>query len=290
MPSAEVVIREVSGIDELRRASELHDRVIQWADHSAPLVQLVAALDVGAILIAAFDGETIVGFTFAFPGYRNGRRILHSHMLTVDPAYRQMDLGYRLKIAQRERAIASGVAEITWTFDPLRSLNAYLNVGRLGVIAESYKTNYYGDGAGTADARVGTDRIWVRWLLDSERVQARLRPGRSRAPGAELLRDAVPLLRQDETDGSLPLFREGPDSWSAASVSVEIPEEIGVLQREKPAAAAAWRLATREAFLACFARGYSIEDFVPLSRDERPAGAYVLRPPGASVSRREGSS
>ncbi|HYT32654.1 MAG TPA: GNAT family N-acetyltransferase, partial [Thermoanaerobaculia bacterium] len=196
MGSTELTVRDVEGIAEMRRVGELQQRIADWNEHTAPLVQLIASCEVGAILIGAFDGESLAGFVYGFPGYRGGRRIVHSHMLAVDPGYRQLDLGYRLKVAQRERAIAEGVDEITWTFDPLRSMNAYLNVNRLGVVAESYRPAYYGESCAAAARHIGTDRIWVRWQLDSERVRRRLEEGSSSEATRGRLETALPLVRQ----------------------------------------------------------------------------------------------
>lgn len=274
MGSTELTIRDVEGIAELRRVGELQLRVADWSEHTAPLVALIASCEVGAILIGAFDGESLVGFVYGFPGYRGRRRILHSHMLAVDPAYRQLDLGYRLKLAQRKRAIAEGVNEITWTFDPLRSMNAYLNVNRLGVVAESYRPAYYGETCNPAARHIGTDRIWVRWPLDSERVRRRLEGGSSRGPTPGRLESALPLVRQGP-DGR-PVSTGGEDEPDAASVIVEIPDDIGIAQQSDPSAATAWRDATRQAFLACLAHGYSVEDFVRVPRGGGHVGSYLL--------------
>src|SRR5436853_2757225 len=95
-------------------------------------------------------------------------------MLSVKSAYRNFNLGYKLKLAQRERVLAQGIDRITWTFDPLQSLNAYFNFRKLGVIADAYKINFYGEATSSFLHQIGTDRLWVTWLLDSERVRERL--------------------------------------------------------------------------------------------------------------------
>src|SRR5208337_2468443 len=89
-----------------------------------PLVQLVAANQAGGMVIGAFDGDTLVGFAYGFLGCVAGSLALHSEMLAVKPGYRNLGIGYKLKLAQRERALAQGIIRrITWTFDPLQSLN-----------------------------------------------------------------------------------------------------------------------------------------------------------------------
>ncbi len=63
-------------------------------------------------------------------------------MLAVLPEYRNAGLGRRLKLAQREDAIAKGFDLMEWTFDPMEIKNAYLNLGRLGVIVRRYAAGF----------------------------------------------------------------------------------------------------------------------------------------------------
>ena len=149
-----------------------------------PLSQLVAAKAAGGVLLGAFDGEALVGFVYGFVGYEHGRAAHHSHMLAVRPAYRNFDLGRRLKLAQRERVLAQGIDLMTWTFDPLQSLNAYFNFNKLGVVSDRYFVNFYGEDAASFLHRNGTDRLWVTWLLASRRVSERIE-GTAHAPEAE---------------------------------------------------------------------------------------------------------
>jgi predicted GNAT superfamily acetyltransferase len=96
-------------------------------------------------------------------------------MLAVKPAYRNHKLGFKLKLAQRERVLAQGVKRITWTFDPLQSLNAHLNFGKLGVISDTYKINFYGETTSSLLHQIGTDRLWVTWLIESKRARERFK-------------------------------------------------------------------------------------------------------------------
>ncbi len=106
---------------------------------------LVASRGGGAFLIGAYDRSTLIGFVYGFPGYENGRVVHHSHMLAVKHSYRGLNLGYKLKLAPPERVLRQGIERITWTFDPLQSLKAYFNFTKLGVVADSYKINFYGE-------------------------------------------------------------------------------------------------------------------------------------------------
>src|SRR5882762_7257164 len=141
-----IVIRDLNAISELREVEELQKQVWGIEDREVfPTLALIPMIETGAVLIGAFDGDNMAGFVFGFPGLESGRAIIHSDMLAVKPAYRSLGLGYKLKLAQRERTLTKGIDTITWTFDPLQSLNAYLNVAKLGVIADRYRVNYYGE-------------------------------------------------------------------------------------------------------------------------------------------------
>jgi len=50
----------------------------------------------------------MVGFALSVPGTRTGHVYLHSHMLAVRKDYRNAGLGRRLKLMQREDALARG--------------------------------------------------------------------------------------------------------------------------------------------------------------------------------------
>jgi chorismate synthase len=236
-----------------------------------PLTQLVAVRHAGGQLIGARDGGTLIGFVYGFVGLERGRTIHHSHMLAVKSAYRNCDVGYKLKVAQRERVMAQGITRITWTFDPLQSLNAYFNFSKLGVVSDTYKIDFYGPETSSVLHRIGTDRLWVTWLLDSERVQERLE---RKSVGHEADRQAIPLVAADAEGWP----RELPvkEALAGAQAFIEIPSDINSVQRQNPEQAMRWREATRRAFTEAFAAGFHVSDFFRQSRSGQSVGVYVL--------------
>jgi predicted GNAT superfamily acetyltransferase len=131
---------------------------------------------IGGQVIGAFDdaqpaGSTIIGFAMSLPGFRAGRPYLHSHMLAVLPEYRNAGLGRRLKLAQRDDALARGIDLMEWTFDPLEIKNAHLNIARLGAIARRYRRDFYGPSTSPLQGGLPTDRLVAEWWLSSQRVR-----------------------------------------------------------------------------------------------------------------------
>ena len=261
----------------MREVETLQKEVWQSEDRDVvPLNILAATREVGAILLGAFDGPALVGFAYSFVGRENERLIHHSHMLAVTPSHRNLNLGYRLKLAQRDRALAQGIDRMTWTFDPLQRLNAHFNFAKLGVTANTYKVNFYGETTSgfLLQIGMGTDRLWVTWLLESERVFERLRKQDGGGASPAELEGMSCLVRV--TPNNTPQLTQSSDVLSQKYLAIEIPEDINSLQRESPTLAAKWREATRGAFIEAFGAGYLVEDFYGSTRNDRPLGTYLL--------------
>jgi predicted GNAT superfamily acetyltransferase len=170
-----IIIRDIDTVAEMRAVEEFQKEVWGVPDLDVvPLTQLIAAREAGGVLLGAFERENLIGFVYGFVGFERGHMAHHSHMLAVKPEFRSSNIGRRLKLAQRERVLAQGINLMSWTFDPLQSLNAYFNFNKLGVVADSYFVNFYGADAASFLHQTGTDRLWVSWLLTSRRVIDRL--------------------------------------------------------------------------------------------------------------------
>lgn len=238
-----IVIREVETFAELRAVEEMQKEVWGVPDLDVvPATHLIAAQAAGGLLLGAFERKTLVGFVYGFVAQENGEIAHHSHMLAVKHAYRNFNLGYKLKLAQRDAVLARGIYVITWTFDPLQSLNAYFNFAKLGVICDRYFIDFYGEDAASFLHQTGTDRFWVKWLLNSQRVVKRI----------------------TKADSSLEEPKE--------KMLVEIPGDINAVQRESPETARDWRVRTRRAFTDALAEGYVIVDFYRRENE----GIYIL--------------
>ena len=269
---AAIVLRDIIELSEMCEVESLQKEIWGVEDREVfPALALRPLIEVGAILIGAFDQDQMVGFVFGFPGLEKGRPIVHSDMLAVKLAYRSSGLGYRLKLAQRERALAKNIETITWTFDPLQSVNAYFNFKKLGVVADRYLINFYGETSSFLH-RAGTDRLWVTWLLPSERVNKRLSHN-STDDTAWSERCRMTAVVQVGTNFEPVVSNSGTQE---PRLIIEIPGDLNRLVEERVRLATRWREATREAFTEAMNTGYVVEDFCFEERNGQKIGVYLL--------------
>jgi len=271
-------IRNIEEISEMRSVEELQKEVWGIDDREVfPALALKPMREVGGVLIGAFDGDRMIGFVFGFLGLENDRVILHSDMLAVRSEYRSRGVGYKLKLAQREKALAKGIDTITWTFDPLQALNAHLNISKLGVVGKSYRVNYYGETTSFLH-RTGTDRLWVTWLLQSERVKERIAGGSVLETSALAEIPAVVRVggNDEPVEGDEGLFRE-------PSLVIEIPDKINLVLKLSVELAVRWREATRNAFTRSMAAGLFVDEFYRVQRGDKKVGVYLLSATGPAV-------
>src|SRR4051794_32518951 len=216
-----------------------------------PLSILKITQKAGGIAAGAFSPQGhLLAFVYGLTGFVDRRPFHWSHMLAVDAAARDLGLGTRLKLYQRELLLPAGVEEVRWTFDPLEGRNAHMNFNHLGAeVAEYVEDMYKGESGNELFERIGTDRFILSWKLRSERVERALAD--QRAGAAEPFRDA-PVANPGTAIGELP---------AAPRVRIEIPESIQDVKAERPDEAPAWRASTRRAFQHYFGRGYRVESF-----------------------------
>ncbi len=260
-------IRDIETSAEMHAAEQLQKEVWGIPDiEVVPLSQLVASKTAGGILVGAFDAENLVGFVYGFVSIEHKTLVHHSHMLAVRRAYRNHKLGYRLKLAQRERALDQDIEFMSWTFDPLQSLNAYFNFRKLGVISDRYFVDFYGGDAASFLHQNGTDRLWVTWPLSSEKVRRRI-DGIASAPETNESHRIVEI-----GNDNAPRLNSLKKVLSGTMATVEIPVDISNLEKQNGDLAHRWRDATRTALTEAINAKFSVVDFV---RGEQH-GTYVL--------------
>jgi predicted GNAT superfamily acetyltransferase len=292
-------IRDLKTIDDLTQLKAVEKEVWGMADEDTlPLTLAIALKAAGNIFVGAFvkpeqqpeqkkdkhenrnnNKEQLVGFAFGFLGREHGQTTIHSHMLAVLDPYRHLDLGSRLKQAQRERALAQGIREMTWTYDPLQSRNAHFNFSKLGVVSDTYKTDFYGPETSSMLHRNGTDRLWVRWILNSRRVRDRIASGPAgknvRTETLDALKLLAPLVRFDPS--GKPARADLSEALARQRVSIEIPGDILEVERADMGLAREWRDATRWAFREALKAGFFVAEFSRSIRGQQGPGAYLLQ-------------
>lgn len=267
---SDIFIKTLKDIESFRRIEALQIEIWGMPERDVvPVHQLQAASGAGGAVIAAVDSDgAFVGFCYGFAGWRDGRPLFYSHMAGVLGGRQLQEVGFRLKCAQREAAIAMGYDHAVWTYDPLQSVNARFNMHKLGATACRYHVNYYGDMPDELNRGVESDRIEVDWELRSPRVRAATS---GRAADCAWPQAPYALRAEPETGapGNPALGLEAP------VVLLEIPTDFPSVRMRDQGLAQAWRLASREAFLHYFGSGYRAVDFL-LHPGGRLRGEYVL--------------
>jgi predicted GNAT superfamily acetyltransferase len=239
-----IAVRRCHDLEDFRACVALQKEVWNFTDSElVPLRMFVVADKVGGQIVGAFEANVMVGFALSVPGTRTGHIYLHSHMLAVRREYRNAGLGRRMKLMQREEALARGIELIEWTFDPLEIKNAYLNIEKLGAIARRYNINQYGITSSPLQGGLPSDRLIAEWWLKSRRVEILLATGKNPQINSEQS-IAVPAEIYD---------------WKATAETREKAQHVQQRNREE--------------FLKAFAQGLTV---VGYDRDEAGNGKFLL--------------
>jgi predicted GNAT superfamily acetyltransferase len=193
-----------------------------------------------------------------------------------------MGLGFLLKRAQWQMVRHQGIDLITWTYDPLLSRNAHLNISRLGAVCQTYQREVYGEMRDQVNIGLPSDRFQVDWWVNSQRVKRRLsrRPRRS-LDLAHFLSAGVQIINPTHltSQGLSHPFSKDPSEIVSQQDSnlllLEIPPDFQSLKEMDASLALEWRLHTRYLFENLFERGYLVTDFVYLPATQ-PRSFYIL--------------
>jgi predicted GNAT superfamily acetyltransferase len=272
------MIREIVDLEGCRAVVGVQEQVWGKDSEVVPASLLVSSIKRGGILLGAYQDEALAGFVWSLPGWRETERRHWSHMLAVVAGARGSGIGEQLKWAQRDRALAQGVALIEWTFDPLQALNAHLNLSRLGSVAGTYLVDAYGPMFGPLHRGTPTDRLIAEWWLERPHVARRKdsAAGRLFTARSRDVADAPAVLSVREESG-WDVCGDVRTTLDDPRVMIPIPAKFNEMQSSATEVALAWRNASRTAFQTYFGRGYMAVDFF-LNR-ERGGGEYLLSRP-----------
>jgi predicted GNAT superfamily acetyltransferase len=279
-------IRDLTTHQEFAACVRLQEAV--WGEGFAervPTAILGIAARFGGVVAGAFleGDEEPVGFVFGLTGLEDGRPAHWSDMLAVRREARGRGLARALKLHQRDRLLRLGVLRMYWSFDPLESRNAHLNLNRLGVRVRRYVEEMYGSSTSPLHQGIGTDRFVADWELDAPHVRALLeRKGRSgtgdgeeregpdgsgcEAEAGEAL--GMEVLGDHPEPGRPRLHLDQP------RILVAVPTQIQELKSHRPELALRWREATRKVLTHYLSRGWEVQALQ--GRADDPCARYLL--------------
>lgn len=262
-----LVYRRIETHEEYRAVEDLQAQV--WGSDArdiVPLHLLLTASKNGGLTLGAFDTDLtppddLIGFVFGFVGLTPEGQVKHcSHMLGVLPQRRDRGIGEELKRRQRDYVLAQGITLMTWTFDPLQSRNARLNIRKLGAVCRTYARNLYGTMSDRLNAGVPSDRFEVEWHLASRHVERRLARAEPASSLAALTAHGVPVLNEAPPGAAADAPANVCRAPSGDSVLIRFPTDIQTIKQTRPAEALTWRMQLRELCETAFAGGYTVVD------------------------------
>lgn len=265
----DIKIRNIETLEDFEKVFQLDLKV--WEGEPIPIHQTLTAAKNGGIVLGAFIKERLVGFLYSFPGFKNGEVYLCSHAMGVDPDYRSQGIGAQLKLKQAEVATELGYQAIRWTFDPLQSRNAYLNIAKLGAFCSEYIENCYGEINDRLNKNMPTDRFHVEWLTDHPYLEKR----HTLFADVRVQSEGVVLgwkVRDDGFPEAIPVEKQ--KHLHSSYLFVPVPANFEQLKENDTDLALDWRFKTRAVFQPLFADGWAVVHVV--RKQDEPVQYYVL--------------
>lgn len=255
--AARVDLRPLESFDQFDDA--LGIMVATWGEFQLPPREVITALaHSGNVPLGAYEDERLIGFVLGWAGVDEVGLHVHSHMLAALPERRHRGAGYALKLGQRAQALDQGIHVARWTFDPLVARNAWLNLGKLGAVADRFGRAFYGEMTDEINRGDRTDRLVIRWELDPE-------------PGPRSIPEGLPTVLAADGDPVAPVPVKGSTPAAEGAV-VEVPREHLDLRQRDADLAFRWRAAAADALESCLDAGLIASAF------DRERSAYVLVP------------
>jgi predicted GNAT superfamily acetyltransferase len=265
-----IAVRPLRNLSEFSQCERVQRHVWGAAGVSGEVL-LVTHKNGGAVL-GALVGARVVGFLYAFLGRRSGRLIHWSHLMAIEPAYRDRGLGFRLKVEHRRNALEQGIRCIAWTYDPLQSRNATLNLARLGAQAHEYIPDCYGHFPSIIERGLPSDRLVASWEIGGARVASRLAGKAPVAFSAKWPRANQTALNR----AGLLVNRRLDLGLNDRRLLIEIPTHTDRMRALDLKLARRWRLEARRLFRHYFDAGYYVEEFLPPDLTAERRAFYVL--------------
>lgn len=243
-----ITYQALTSMEEMEEVHDLQANI--WGKNAAvPTHQTSTAVKNGGIIIGAYDKEQLVGFSYGFAGFQDGKSYLCSHMLGIAKGYRSKRIGETLKQKQREIATSKGYDMMKWTFDPLETRNGYLNLTKIHGICDTYIENCYGHMQDGLNKGLPSDRFEIHWYLTSPHVTKKQIP---------VMENPTSLNSIFYNEEGLPVFKTTDITALTEPIySLHVPTDFQGLKAQDHKLALDWRLQTRPQFQRLFQNGYA---------------------------------
>lgn len=248
--SSSINLKEFTTLNDLEKLQVLERQV--WKMEPLPIHQTLTVLKNGGIIIGAFQNSELIGFSYSFPGYKEEKLYLCSHMLGIHPEFQNKGIGFLLKQKQKEVAITRGYDLIIWTFDPLESRNAFLNTHKLGGRATAYLRDHYGELPDSLNAGIPSDRFHLEWKIKESKNKEEYQP----------VDDGLIANVRTRGDGLVEINSIELDKLflNRDLFFVPIPKAFQLIKKRDMGLAKEWRLKTRDIFETLFSQGLVLID------------------------------
>ncbi|THE10555.1 GNAT family N-acetyltransferase [Bacillus timonensis] len=255
-----MIIKNVKSIADLQQVHKLESMV--WSpEDTVPISHTAATIKNGGFILGAFYKEELIGFQYSFPGFNGKKPYLVSHSLGIHSDYRKQGIGEKLKHEQRKLAAEMGYDLISWTYDPLETVNGNLNLHKLGAVCTSYIENAYGEMTDGMNDGISTDRFVVEWSVTETNSENR---------NCDISASTV-LIQTKFIDGCL-TPGEIELEESSEALFVPVPGNFQEIKKMNFDTALQWREKTKKVFTHYLEHGWVVTDLV---KDPENNGHYM---------------
>ncbi|MDD4028455.1 MAG: hypothetical protein PHX86_01875 [Caldisericia bacterium] len=296
IPSTQITIRRLHLQEEFDAAYDVQAGLPEFRKVGLiPSYYMKLVNSRGGLVLGCFDGNRLVGYNYAFPCISSSLGIyLFADSMGFLKTYQKKHLGYCVKKLQYSLALSMGIRYIVWTYDPLKGVNANINIRKLGARILQYLPDQY-TLSNTLDSRIEDtmqaalpqDRFEVCWDIFSEEVKRRMEnPNTSEGDDV----DQIPIMNstvwiQDTSnintnslDYSEHFFQKIESirwDYQSPNIRIEIPVSFIHLEEKVPSLAIDWRIKSRQIFQNYFNNSYQIEGFCHQKETKR--NFYILK-------------
>jgi predicted GNAT superfamily acetyltransferase len=273
-----VKIAPFSNLTDYKTCEDIQREVWQSEDIDVvPVHMLLEAHRKGGILLGAYNSlGDMIGFACSILGTIKKLSIQHSILLAVRVAYRNFDVGFKMKAAQRKEALKRKIPLITSFFDPMQPMNAYFALGKLGAWSDAYEENYFGETTRLSDRGMPTDRLLTHWDLESGDVLRRLETG---PPRHDLKKEMKRQIVINQIEEKAPGLMHSPAiklNCTEDHFLFEVPYNLPEIKSRDLGIAMEWQAKMRQTFRHYLRKEYRATDFFVTAHDGHLRAFYRM--------------